>query len=174
MTNTKYQLYSRWFDPIEAWSHNVPQRMWARSLLHNRCGSFRKYIRPPGNIRSTTKEKYRNMNIHKLGKAIKIVLDLILEWLLYLIWKLMIWSHFFLLAVGNIYQWRAEYVICLIYNCVDGDTLENNRRDNQTWTTQRNWQHMVHKTKTNKRNIKHNMCGRIQYRRYTNIWITQQ
>jgi hypothetical protein len=38
-------------------------------------------------------------------------------------------------AVGNMYQWRAEYVICLIYNCVDEDTLENNRRDNQTWTT---------------------------------------
>ena len=28
--------------------------------------------------------------------------------------------------------------------------LENTERGNQKWTIQRNWQHMVHKTKTNK------------------------
>ena len=28
--------------------------------------------------------------------------------------------------------------------------VRENRRDNQEWTIQRNWQHRVHKTKTNK------------------------
>jgi len=28
----------------------------------------------------------------------------------------------------------------------------------QRWTIQRNWQHIVYKTKKNKRKIQHNMC----------------
>jgi len=31
------------------------------------------------------------------------------------------------------------------------------RRGNQTWTTQRNWQHRVHKAKKNKTKTQHNM-----------------
>ena len=31
------------------------------------------------------------------------------------------------------------------------------RRGNHKWTIQRNWQHVVHKTKTNKRKTQHNM-----------------
>ena len=30
------------------------------------------------------------------------------------------------------------------------------QRDNQKWTIQRNWQHRVHKTKTNKVKTQHN------------------
>jgi predicted carbohydrate-binding protein with CBM5 and CBM33 domain len=38
------------------------------------------------------------------------------------------------------------------------------RRDNQRWAVQRNWQHRVHKTKTNKQN--HNtICVRHHYTR---------
>ena len=32
------------------------------------------------------------------------------------------------------------------------------RRGNEKYTIQRNWQHKVHKTKTNKTKIQHTMC----------------
>jgi len=32
------------------------------------------------------------------------------------------------------------------------------QRDNNKWTFQRNWQHRVHKTKTNKIRTQHYMC----------------
>jgi len=37
-------------------------------------------------------------------------------------------------------------------------TLENTEGANQQWTFQRNWQHWVHKTKTNKTKTQHNIC----------------
>ena len=37
------------------------------------------------------------------------------------------------------------------------------RRCNQQWTIQTNWQHMVHKTKTNKPKTQHNMCLKPLY-----------
>ena len=47
--------------------------------------------------------------------------------------------------------------IYLIYSDESIITVRENRRDNQEWTIQRNWQHRVHKTKTNKTKTQHNM-----------------
>ena len=35
--------------------------------------------------------------------------------------------------------------------------VREDRKNNQQWTIQRNWQHRVHKTKTNKTKTQHNM-----------------
>ena len=43
------------------------------------------------------------------------------------------------------------------------------RRGNQKWTIQRNWQHRVHKTKTNKTKAQHNMCWTPLYVNTNNV-----
>ena len=48
------------------------------------------------------------------------------------------------------------YYIYLIYSDESIITVRKNRRGK--WTIQRNWQHRVYKTKTNKTKTQHNIC----------------
>jgi hypothetical protein len=47
------------------------------------------------------------------------------------------------------------------------------RRGNQKWTMQGNWQHMVHKTKTDKTNTQHIMCWTPLYANKHDIQFQQ-
>ena len=44
-----------------------------------------------------------------------------------------------------------------------GYNRQRNRRGNQERTIQRNWQHWVHNTKTNRKKTQHNMCWTPPY-----------
>ena len=48
-----------------------------------------------------------------------------------------------------------ELYICIHCQSI---SIREYRRGNRKWTIQRNWQHSVHKTKTNKTKRQHNMC----------------
>jgi hypothetical protein len=59
------------------------------------------------------------------------------------------------------------HVVSLItgkHTCALEINVREYQRGNQKWTIQRNWQHRVHKTKTNKANPQHNMCWTPLYR----------
>ena len=47
--------------------------------------------------------------------------------------------------------------------------VRGHRRSNQQWTIQRNWQHRVNTTKTNKTKTPHNMCWSPRWAKQTQI-----
>ena len=52
-----------------------------------------------------------------------------------------------------------------LYVCIhcQSISIREYRRGNRKWTIQRNWQHSVHKMKTNKTKTQHNMCWTSLY-----------
>ena len=47
--------------------------------------------------------------------------------------------------------------------------VREDRKNNQQWTIQRNWQHRVHKTKTNKTKTQHKCIGHNYIHKLTQI-----
>ena len=51
------------------------------------------------------------------------------------------------------------------FNKIDGKVnVREYRMGNQRWSNQRNWQHRVHKTKTNQANTQHKVWDTTMYR----------